>query len=57
MRLWALVASGVLVTFLGWNGARAAGCDREGAVRFICGMVSPEDLVSVPGADWIIVSG
>jgi hypothetical protein len=57
MRLWAGIASAVLVTLLGWSGARAAGCDREGVVRFICGMVSPEDLVSVPGTDWIIVSG
>ena len=57
MRLWALAATGVLVTFLGWNGVRAAGCDREGPVRFICGMVSPEDLVALPGTDWILVSG
>jgi hypothetical protein len=57
MTAWALVAGGVFLSYLGWNGAQAASCGREGAVRFICGMVSPEDLVSVPGTDWIIVSG
>ena len=32
-------------------------CDPVGDVQFICDMVSPEDIVVVPGAEWAIVSG
>ena len=32
-------------------------CDPVGDVRFICGMVSPEDVAVVPGAEWAVVSG
>jgi hypothetical protein len=56
-----------LVTLLGWStvfalaqgiaGPRAAGCDALGNVQFICGVVSPEDLVIVPGGEWVIASG
>lgn len=36
---------------------RAAGCDPDGNVKFICGIPSPEDLVAVPRSDWVLVSG
>jgi len=32
-------------------------CEPEEAAQFICGLASPEDLIRVPGSDWIIVSG
>ena len=32
-------------------------CDPVGDVRFVCGLVSPEDVAVVPGAEWAIVSG
>jgi len=32
-------------------------CDPLGNVQFICGLVGPEDLVPVPGSDWVIASG
>ena len=32
-------------------------CDPVGEVQFICDMVSPEDIVVVPGTEWAIVSG
>ena len=32
-------------------------CDPVGDIRFICDMVSPEDIVVIPGAEWAIVSG
>ena len=32
-------------------------CDPDGNVKFICGVVSPEDLVAVPRSDWVIASG
>jgi hypothetical protein len=33
------------------------GCEPRGDVRFICGVVSPEDLVAVPRSDWVVASG
>ena len=32
-------------------------CDPDGKIRFICGVPSPEDLVPVPGGEWVVVSG
>ena len=32
-------------------------CDPVGDVRFICGLVSPEDVAVVPGGEWAFVSG
>ncbi len=56
MRLLALL--GVSVVFALSQGAtRAAGCDALGNVQFICGVVGPEDLVVVPGGEWVIASG
>ena len=36
---------------------KAAGCDALGNVQFICGVISAEDLVVVPGSEWVIASG
>src|SRR5262245_2393539 len=36
---------------------QSAGCTPDGKVQFICGMVSPEDLVAVPKSDLVVVSG
>ena len=36
---------------------QSAGCDPDGNVKFICGVVSPEDLVAVPRSDWVVASG
>ncbi len=35
---------------------RAAGCDPEGDIRFVCDQAGPEDLVAVPGSVWLIAS-
>ena len=32
-------------------------CDADGDVQFLCGPVSPEDLVQVPDTDWIVAAG
>jgi len=32
-------------------------CDPAGEVRFVCDMISPEDIAVIPDADWAIVSG
>lgn len=39
------------------GGTRAADCAPDGKVKFVCGTVNPEDLVAVPGGDWVVVSG
>ena len=36
---------------------KPAGCDPLGNVQFVCGLVGPEDLVVVPGDQWVIASG
>jgi hypothetical protein len=38
-------------------GQAGGGCEPDGKIRFICGVVSPEDLVPVPGGEWVITSG
>ena len=39
------------------GGMRAAACDPEGNVNFICGVGSPEDLLAIPRSDWVLASG
>ena len=46
-----------LVCLVGTASPRAAACDPEGDVQFLCGPVSPEDLIAVPQSPWVIVSG
>ena len=38
-------------------GVAAAQCQAEGGVEFVCGPVSPEDLVAVPDTPWVVVAG
>ena len=52
-----LVGLVVGVCALSSGGVRAADCSPRGVVTFICGVISPEDLVPVPGTDWVVVSG
>jgi hypothetical protein len=39
------------------NALQSGACEPHGNVRFICGVVSPEDLVAVPRSEWVVVSG
>ena len=32
-------------------------CNTVGEIRFICNLISPEDLAVVPGSEWVIASG
>ncbi len=58
MRLLTLFVVSVVFAFLqGTAGPRAAGCGALGNVQFVCGVVGPEDLVVVPGLEWVIASG
>lgn len=61
-----VVVSFALVTALGVAGVVAQNptvapsglpCDAVGDIRFICNLISPEDLAVVPGSEWIIASG
>ena len=57
MRL--LTLFGLSVAFalpLGLAGQAPAGCAPVGSVRFICGQEAPEDLVLIPGTDWVVAS-
>ncbi len=48
-----------ILTVLLFSGCLAIGaedCDNDGQVRFICGVVNGEDLVSLPGTQWLIAS-
>jgi hypothetical protein len=35
----------------------AAPCEPVGEIRFICGLISAEDLAVLPGSEWVITSG
>ena len=52
-----LAASWLCSAVLPVGTIQSGGCDPDGNVKFICGVVSPEDLVAVPRSDWVIVSG
>lgn len=41
---------------LGLTFAASSDCDSNGDTQFVCGPVSPEDLMPIPGTPWIIVS-
>ena len=54
----ALTLVGLAIAFAIPQGTAAQQrCDPLGNVQFICGLVGPEDLVPVPGSDWVIASG
>lgn len=36
--------------------AASPDCDADSDTQFVCGPVSPEDLISIPGTPWVIVS-
>lgn len=48
---------GLAAAFVADHGVAGAGCDPAGKVTFVCGLGSPEDLVAIPGTDWVLVSG
>ncbi|NHA13957.1 SMP-30/gluconolactonase/LRE family protein [Thioalkalivibrio sp. XN279] len=58
-RLLALLVAPAVALAFAWPGTSAAetGCEPEGEYRFICGPRSAEDLVRIPGTEWIIASG
>jgi hypothetical protein len=57
MKARSLLGALVLTTCVLPGGTRAADCAPDGNVKFVCGTLNPEDLVAVPGGDWVVVSG
>jgi len=53
--LWSLCIVGV--AGLGLADTSQAQCASDDGVEFVCGPVSPEDLVAVPDSPWVIVAG
>jgi hypothetical protein len=60
MKILTLLASFVVIAWpaglAGQSGQGAAGCAPVGNVRFVCGQQAPEDLVALPGSQWIVAS-
>ena len=55
LTLFGITAASALLA--GTAAPTAQDCSPVGNVQFVCGLVGPEDLVSVPGSDWVIASG
>src|SRR4029079_12040807 len=58
MKMSSLFSGLVIILALppGTAGQAPAGCGRSGNVQFVCGQDAPEDLVLLPGSDWVIAS-
>src|SRR5882672_6489890 len=57
MRVLALLVLSVAFALpLGIAGQGAAGCGPVGNVQFVCGQDAPEDLVALPGSEWVVAS-
>jgi hypothetical protein len=58
MKSRASLAALILGTVVVASGStRGADCAAREDVQFVCGVVSPEDLVALPGIDWVLASG
>lgn len=54
---WRLLLSGVISAMcLLFGSTGFAQCDPDGDIGFVCGPVSPEDLVLIPDSDWVLVA-
>ena len=55
----AIVVALAILSLLGMSAARAAdeGCEGSNGYAYICGPISAEDLVLIPGTKWVIASG
>ncbi len=48
--------SGILFMQAG-VGQNADQCEPDGSIQFVCGPISPEDLIAIPESSWVIASG
>ena len=44
------------VSVFGFATSASAQCDPDGDIQFVCGPVSPEDLIAIPDSPWVVVS-
>jgi hypothetical protein len=56
MKTLTLTGLAVALASLGLSGQTPATCAPAGSVQFVCGQVAPEDLVVLPGAQWVVAS-
>ena len=45
-----------VVCLLCLSGTVSAQCEADGDVEFVCGPISPEDLIEIPDTPWVLVS-
>jgi hypothetical protein len=57
MKFLMLLGLAAIAVPQGGGAPRQSSCDPLGNVQFVCGIISPEDLVTVPGGEWVIASG
>jgi len=54
---WLATLPGILIVFcLTLSQAAIAQCNPDGNIEFICGPISPEDLVPLPESSWVLVA-
>lgn len=46
-----------VLTAMAMSGASADGCSPDPGLAYVCGAEKPEDVVVIPGTDWLIASG
>ena len=57
MRIYALISLGILLAVPALLSAQSqASCAPDGKIQFVCGQTAPEDLVYIPGTDWVVAS-
>src|SRR6266542_2825171 len=56
LKLLAALMAVALPSRLAGQANVAAGCNPEGHIRYVCGQQAPEDLVLVPGSQWVLAS-
>jgi hypothetical protein len=49
-------ALGLMLGFAAVPAGQTPGCAPNGNIRFVCGLTAPEDLVQIPGTDWLVAS-
>jgi hypothetical protein len=57
MGSWVLGAVALAGAQFAWAAEGAGACEADGKTQFICGLSSPEDLITMPQTAWVIASG
>jgi hypothetical protein len=54
--MWAGLVGVALASVVSLSAQQAPSCPTAGDVRFVCGLQAPEDLVALPGSQWVVAS-